>query len=135
MAAMVQEEIPDFQERQDILDQEAHLVFLGKKEKKETLCIFQISLKVIPEQEVNQGSLAYLDLEAIGDQGAHMDSQANQACKVLQAFLGCQVKRAVQGLEWRDKRGSRVILDHPDLQDSHCWLGLLVLTWLKEKRV
>lgn len=68
MAAMVHEVIRAVQEKEELLAQAAPLVSLGKREKKEDRCSFQVASKVFRETVGTQDHPAYQDLEVHKDQ-------------------------------------------------------------------
>lgn len=69
MVSVAQEVIRDFQEKEELLVQEAPLVTRGKMEKKEGQCSFQVALKVFRETAGTKGCPAYQD------PGVHKDQQ------------------------------------------------------------
>lgn len=78
MATMAHEVIRDIQEKEEPLAQAAPLVSLGKMEKKEDRCSFQVALKVFRETVGIQDHPAYQDL------GVHKDQQGPWGMRVHQ---------------------------------------------------
>lgn len=90
MATMAQEVTQDYQEREELLASEAPRASLGKMERKEAQCSFQVLLKVFRETEGSQDPLAYRGREVQEDQLALWATQERQGSQDLLATLAAQ---------------------------------------------
>lgn len=91
MATMAQEVIRVFQEKEELLAQEAPQAFLGKTEKKEIQCSFLVPLKVYRVTEGTQDLPAYQDLGVPEDRRAQWALQGSRGWQELRAVLGVRV--------------------------------------------
>lgn len=91
MATMALEVNQVCQENEEFLAQEACQAFLGKREKKEIQCSFQVVLKAFRATEGNQDHLAYQDQGVLEDLQVPWDILELQGCRDLLAALGAQV--------------------------------------------
>lgn len=91
MATMAQEVTQGFQEKEELLAPKAPQAFLGKKEKKEIQCSFQLALKVVRVTEGTQDLQAYQDYGVLQDQQAQWDPQESRGYRDLEDILGVQV--------------------------------------------
>lgn len=90
-AAMAQEVIQGFQEKEELLVSKAPQAFLGKKERKEIHCSFSVALKVFRVTEETQDLPAYQDQGVVEDRQAQWDTQESRGYRDLGAVLGARV--------------------------------------------